>query len=89
MPLHDVMRGGTNERGGDVERDGVKEVLETFLGYSHGDGEDDGEGEDEVFVTTLWWCLLVALVICCIKKLDVIGRVLWFIDCTVHNGRLG
>lgn len=90
MPLHDVTRAGTSEKGGDVERDGVKEVLETFLSYSHGGGDDeDGECEDEVFVTTLWCCLLVALVIYCIKRLDVIGRVLWFVDYTVHHGRLG
>lgn len=52
-----------------AEKDGQKEVLDMFLG--HGDDED----EDEIFVTTLWWCLLVALVIYCIKRLEVVDRI--------------
>lgn len=55
-----------------VERQGAKEVLDLLLGY----GQDDEE-EEEIFVRTMWWCLVVALVIYCIKRLDGIGRVLW------------
>lgn len=52
-----------------VTKQGAKEVLDLFL--SHGDDE-----EDEIFVTTLWWSLVAVLVICCIKRLDVIGPVI-------------
>lgn len=52
-----------------VKRQGAKEVLDIFLSY----GEDE---EDEIFVRTMWWCLVVALVIYCIKRLDGISRVL-------------
>lgn len=54
-----------------TEKDGQREVLDVFLGH----GGDEDEDEDEIFVTMLWWCLLVALVIYCIKRLEVMGRI--------------
>lgn len=53
-----------------TDKEGQKKVLDVFLG--HGDNDED---EDEVFVTTLWWCLLVALVIYCIKRLQAMGHI--------------